>query len=119
MPIRLQSTVGPFDESFLEKIPKVEKAMLAHRLDPSLFVISKDQSTIGNARACGPVFRDYTVFVGDKHFTVTQASDVRFLEYFYEHCIAPAEKSPTPEHKLGRVIAKLVHWMDQPVFNER
>jgi hypothetical protein len=113
--IKLQSSVGAFDETFMEKLPLVEQAMVAHGLDPSDFVIAKDASLFTNARAFGATFRDYTVFVGDKHFTVTQPSDLRFLEYFHERCIAPDEAAPTPHHKLADVLDKLVHWMEQPV----
>jgi hypothetical protein len=115
MQIKLQSSVGAFDESFTQKLPLVEKAMIAHGLEPSSFVISKDASLFTNARAFGATFRDYTVFVSGKHFTVTQPSDIRFLEYFYERCIAPEEAAPTPHHKLESVLVKLVHWMEQPI----
>jgi hypothetical protein len=113
--IKLQTSVGEFDESFMRKIPLVEKAMIDHGLDPSIFVIAKDASLLTNARAFGATFRDYTVFVGDQHFTVTQPSDIRFLEYFYDRCIAPEEAAPTPHHKLASVLGKLVHWMEQPI----
>jgi hypothetical protein len=113
--IKLQSTVGGFDESFMQKLPLVEKAMIAHGLDPSQFVISKDLSLFTNTRPFGSTFRDYTVFVSGQDFTVTQPSDLRFLEYFYERCIAPEEQAPTPQHKLEHVLGRLVHWMEQPV----
>jgi hypothetical protein len=113
--IKLQSSVGAFDQTFMEKLPLVEQAMVAHGLDPSDFVIAKDASLFTNARAFGATFRDYTVFVGDRHFTVTQPSDIRFLEYFHERCIAPDDAAPTPHHKLADVLDKLVHWMEQPV----
>ena len=115
MQIKLQSSVGAFDESFMRKLPLVEQAMMAHGLDPSMFVISKDASLFTNARAFGATFRDYTVFVAGRHFTVTQPSDIRFLEYFLERCIAPDEAAPTPHHKLENVLGKLVHWMEQPI----
>jgi hypothetical protein len=115
MQIKLQSSVGAFDQTFMEKLPLVEQAMLAHGLDPSDFIISKDASLFTNARAFGATFRDYTVFVGDKHFTVTQPSDIRFLEYFHERCVAPDEAAPTPHRKLADVLDRLVHWMEQPI----
>jgi hypothetical protein len=115
MQIKLQSTIGGFDESFLQKLPLVEKAMIDHGLDPSQFVISKDLSLFTNAKPFGSTFRDYTVFVGDQHFTVTQPSDMRFLEYFYARCISPDEQAPTPQHKLEEVLGRLLHWMEQPI----
>src|ERR1700681_270077 len=99
----------------MEKLPLVEQAMVAHGLDPSDFVIAKDASLFTNARAFGATFRDYTVFVAGRHFTVTQPSDIRFLEYFYERCIAPEEAAPTPHHKLERVLGTLMNWREQPI----
>jgi hypothetical protein len=115
MQIKLQSSVGAFDESFMQKLPLVEEAMIAHGLDPADFVISKDVSLFTNSRVFGTPCRAYTVFAGGELFTVTQPSDVRFLEYFYERCIAPEEESPTPQHKMESVLGKLVHWMEQAI----
>lgn len=115
MQIKLQSSVGAFDESFMQKLPLVEQAMIAHGLDPADFVISKDASLFTNARIFGTTSRDYTVFAGGELFTITQPSDIRFLEYFYERCIAPEEEAPTPQRKLESVLGKLVNWMGQPV----
>ncbi len=114
MQIKLQSTAGAFDESFMQKLPLVEEAMVAHGLDPASFIISKN-SSVATMRAFGATFRDYTVFVDDQHFTVTQPSDMAFLEYFYQRCIAPDEQVPTPARKLENVLGRLVHWMEQPV----
>ncbi|HEY6259583.1 MAG TPA: hypothetical protein VIY51_27725 [Xanthobacteraceae bacterium] len=115
MQIKLQSSVDAFDESFMEKLPRLEEAMVAHGLDPAQFVIAKDASLFTNARPFGATLRDYTVFVGDQHFTVTQPSDLRFLEYFYERCIAPDDPAPTPQHKLDSLLERLTHWMEQPI----
>jgi hypothetical protein len=43
--ITLQSTVGGFSAEFMRKLPDVEQAMIAHGLEPSQFVISKDRAT--------------------------------------------------------------------------
>jgi hypothetical protein len=43
--ITLQSTVGGFPGEFLRKLPRREQAMIAHGLEPSQFVISKDRAT--------------------------------------------------------------------------
>jgi hypothetical protein len=42
--IRLQTTVTPFDDSFVEFLPVVEKAMIDHGLDPRDFIIAKDRT---------------------------------------------------------------------------
>jgi hypothetical protein len=112
--IKLQSTAGAFDASFLQKLPLVEEAMIAHGLEPSRFIIAKN-SSVATMRAFGATFRDYTVFVDGRHFTVTQPSDLAFLEYFHARCIAPDEQQPTPVRKLENVLDRLMQWMEQPV----
>ena len=114
MQIKLQSTVGAFDESLLAKLPLVEEAMVLHGLDPAQFIISKDSSA-ATMRAFGATFATTHVFVDGQHFTVTQSNDLTFLEYFHERCIAPDERVPTPERKLKNVLGRLVQWMEQPV----
>ena len=47
MEIRLRSTVGGFSPDFMRKLPELEKAMLAHGLEPSEFLISKDRASPG------------------------------------------------------------------------
>ena len=91
MAITLQSTVGGFSAEFMRKLPALEQAMIAHGLEPSQFVISKDRATPPLVPFIGPFFYDYTVFVGEESFTVTEPNDIGFLEYFYQRCIAEDE----------------------------
>ena len=64
---------------------------------------------------------DYTVFVNGRSFTVTQPSDMRFLEYFYELCIPRAHKSDphstphTAEQKIESLFARAAHWLNKPI----
>ena len=95
MSITLQSTVGGFSSEFMRRLPALEQAMIAHGLEPSQFVISKDRATPPSVPFIGPFFYDYTVFVGDDSFTVTEPNDIIFLEYFHERCVA--EDDATPE----------------------
>jgi hypothetical protein len=116
MQIKLQSTVGGFEAAFMRKLPLLEEAMIAHGLDPADFVISKDRAIPSSAiPLVGPFFYDYTVFVGDESFTVTEPNDTRFLEYFYQRIIAPEQEAPTPEHKRAGLISRLMQWMDQAI----
>ncbi len=86
MSITLQSTVGGFSAEFMRKVPALEQAMIAHGLEPAQFVISKDRATPPSVPFIGPFFYDYTVFVGDDSFTVTEPNDMVFFEYFYRRC---------------------------------
>ncbi len=94
--IKLQSSVGDFSPEFVERLPVLEKAMRDHGLDPSAFVIARKlaQSTFLPIafRPDGNLL-EYTVFVKDRSFMVTQPNDMRFLEYFYELCVPPEHKS--------------------------
>jgi hypothetical protein len=103
----------------MRRLPDLEQAMIAHGLEPANFVISKDWATPATAPFIGPFFYDYTVFVGDEHFTVTEPNDIKFLDYFYERCIAEGEVTPEQEQQLRRrrsgLISRLFRWMAQPI----
>src|SRR5271154_187748 len=100
MSIILQSTVDGFSGEFMRKLPLVEQAMIAHGLEPSLFVISKDRATPASVPFAGPFFFDYPVFFGDKHFTVTEPNDMRFLDYLYDRVNA-ADNTPAEPPRRG------------------
>jgi hypothetical protein len=113
--ITLQSTVGGFSAEFMRKLPLVEQAMIAHGLEPSQFVISKDRATPPTVPFIGPFFYDYTVFVGEENFTVTEPDDIKFLDYFYQRCIA-ADEVPQPRRKRRPgLINRFFRWMTQPI----
>ena len=114
MAITLQSTVGGFTAEFMRKLPDLEQAMVAHGLEPSQFVISKDRATPATVPIIGPFFYDYTVFFGDDHFTVTEPNDIRFLDYFYARIIAADEDLPA-EHERPGLISRLVRWMGETI----
>ena len=109
MAIILQSTVGGFSDEFMRKLPQVERAMVAHGLDPAQFVISKDRAA-PPIPFVGPFFYEYTVFVGDESFTVTEPNDVVFLDFFLKRCIAEDEvpRAPGP-------ITRFLRWMSRPI----
>lgn len=118
MPITLQSTINDgFSSEFVRRLPQLEQAMLAHGLEPSEFVISKDRATPPTMPFIGPFFYDYTVFVGEESFTVTEPNDTRFLEYFYRRCIAEDEATPEQQRRSRQsgVISRLFRWMAQPI----
>ena len=78
------------------------------------FVISKDRATPPTVPCIGPFFYDYTVFVGDENFTVTEPNDMTFLEYFYQRCIAADEPAPAAAPRR-RPDQPLFRWMAQPI----
>jgi hypothetical protein len=114
MSITLQSTVGGFSAAFMRRLPEVERAMIAHGLEPSQFVISKNRAT-PPMPFIGPFFYDYTVFVGEDHFTVTEPNDVRFLEYFYQRCVAEDDDTTALDTAPPGLISRIVRWMAQPI----
>jgi hypothetical protein len=113
--IGLQTTITPFDDSFVKFLPVVEKAMIAHGLDPRDFIIAKDNTQFNAYPGLRQRFHNYTVFVRGRSFTVTQPTDQAFLKYFYDRCVAPEEIAPSPEHKMQGIIGRLLHWLNQPV----
>ncbi|MDR3468556.1 MAG: hypothetical protein P4M07_21700 [Xanthobacteraceae bacterium] len=114
MGIMLQSSVGPFDESFLIRIPQLERMMMLQGLDPSRFVIAKDRSLSTNARPFGSRLWDYTVFVDGDHFTVTKPNDASFLGYFVARCLAPDDHAAMPPWP-GGLLSRVLRWMAQPI----
>ena len=116
MSITLQSTVGGFSPEFLRRLPGVEQAMIAHGLEPAQFVISKDRATPPSVPFIGPFFYDYTVFVGEESFTVTEPNDIVFLDYFYERCIAADEPAPSAQRtRPPGLINRIFRWMTQRI----
>jgi hypothetical protein len=116
--ITLQSTVGGFSSEFMRRLPDVEQAMVAHGLEPSQFVISKDWATPASTPlpALLPFFYNYTVFVGEENFTVTEPNDIRFLDYFYQRCIAEDATAPEPQPaRRASLIGRIFRWMEQPI----
>jgi hypothetical protein len=111
MPIRLQGTLA-FEPGFVKKLPKLEQAMVAQGLEPSSFVISKDFATPATMPIVGPFFYDYTVFVGDDYFTVTEPNDLRFLGYLIDRVLAP---EPEPLRKAKTLLARFTRFMALPI----
>ena len=118
MPVTLQSTInGGFTRDFVRKLPELEKAMLAHGLDPSEFVISKDRASPG-APWITPFFFQYTVFIGEENFSVTEPNDERFYEYLYGRVTAEEDYSDTAPEQPARepgLITRFFRWMEQPI----
>jgi hypothetical protein len=114
VPITLQGTAGGFSAGFMEQLPRVEQAMIAHGLDPNDFIISKDDAASANARPLGPFFHDYTVFVGDGSFTVTEPNDARFLDYFMDRILAPDDDAPA-QLRRDTLFSRLAKWMARPI----
>jgi hypothetical protein len=117
MAIKLQSTVGAFSPEFMRKLPELEKAMLAHGLEPEEFVISKDRASL-EAPWIQSFFFQYTVFIGEESFTVTEPNDKRFYEYLYARCIAEPEEDDVPSQQRPQrpgLISRFFRWMDQPI----
>jgi hypothetical protein len=112
--ITLQSTVGGFTPEFLRKLPMLEQAMIAHGLEPAQFVISKDRAAPPSIPWLGPFFYDYTVFIGEENFTVTEPNDMTFLDYFYKRCVAEDEPAPEERRRDGP-IRRFFRWMAAPI----
>lgn len=116
MSVILQGTVS-FDAAFVAQLPALESAMLAQGLKPSAFVISKDRATPATVPWIGPFFWDYTVFVDDDHFTVTEPNDLRFLQFLLDRIAADDSVAPelAPHFKWPQLLRRITSWMSQPI----
>ena len=115
MAITLQSTVGGFSPEFMRKLPQLEQAMVAHGLEPSEFVISKDRAS-PEGPWIGPFFYSYTVFFGGESFSVTEPNDLQFYDYIYDRCIAEGDEPPLEARpRRPGLISRLFRWMAQPI----
>jgi hypothetical protein len=92
----LQSTVGGFSAEFMRKLPRLEQVMIAHGLEPSDFVISKDRATPAAVPFIGPFFCEYSVFVGEESFTVTEPTSHSWI-------ISTGAASPRRIHRRCRL----------------
>ena len=126
--IKLQSSYGDFDPAFVQQLPALEKAMIDQGLQPSDFVIAKDEARgprLPIAYRPGGTPPEYTVFVKGRSFTVTQPDDLSFLTYFYRLCVPAHEKKDAPhsvahalhseEKKLEALNGRLERWLDKPI----
>ncbi len=115
MAITLQSTVGGFSAEFMRKLPALEQAMVAHGLEPQEFVISKDRASPG-APWIVPFFYQYTVFIGEESFSVTEPNDIGFYDYLYNRCIAEDDDVPLAQRpRRPGLITRFFRWMAQPI----
>jgi hypothetical protein len=113
MSIILQSTVDGFSAAFMRALPRLESTMIAHGLEPSDFVISKDRSS--SVPFFGK-FYEYTVFFGEEKFTVTEPNDIRFLDYFCKRCVAADDAEPaSPPSPHNDMVHRFLNWMAQPI----
>jgi hypothetical protein len=59
------------------------------------------------------------VFVGEENFTVTEPNDIKFLDYFYQRCVAEDEPAQVQEQERRKrrpgLINCIFRWMAQPV----
>jgi hypothetical protein len=87
-------------------------------LDPSAFIIAKNAPQYPV-----PYFTpgmssnhyDYTIFFAGRYFTVSYSSDLSFLEYFYQLCLAPDEPG---KPKTG-ILFRIEKWLKgKPDFLE-
>lgn len=115
MAIRLLSTTGGFSREFMRKLPALEKAMLAHGLEPEEFLISKDRASPG-APWITPFFYQYTVFVGDENFALTEPTDERFYDYLYKRVTAEDDDVAREQRpRRPGLITRFFRWMERPI----
>jgi hypothetical protein len=91
-----------FEASFRERLPAVEKIMIANGLDPALFKITKGRNRSGSSYYGTGRYYDYEVNTGEDKFVVSFATDAGFLEYFLNACT----ESDNSDNKGGADVAR-------------
>jgi hypothetical protein len=128
MRIKLQSTAGDFDKSFVAALRSFEAVMTAKGLDPSVYVISKDRPQFTSlpffVRPGGDGYT-YTVFIKGESFSVTKANDLAFLGYFEQLCAAAIfgramarAQGRTVWRHIKHVFARIGAWFDAPLYDK-
>jgi hypothetical protein len=124
--IKLQSSVGDFDASFIKELHRFEPILQARGLNPADYIISKNRVQFTEL----PFFMrpsrngyNYTVFIDDECFTVTKANDMAFLGYFEQLCAAAiAEEMQAPAsswwEKMRAPFRRIKAWFEAPLFDE-
>ncbi|RJF64412.1 hypothetical protein D4Q52_25315 [Rhodopseudomonas palustris] len=112
MSISLQGTVA-FEPEFVGNLNLLTRTMIAHGLDPDVFVISKDIASAPTLPFVGPMLYDYIVVSGGDEFVVTETCDQLFLEHFLHHIGDVADEAPPPV--APGMFARLSRWMSPAV----
>ena len=101
MAITLQSTVGGFSPEFMRKLPSSRTRCSRMGWSHREFVISKDRAS-PDVPWIGPFFYQYTVFIGEENFTVTEPNDISSTNIF------TSAASPRPRRCIRRSNARAV-----------
>jgi hypothetical protein len=122
----LQTSVGPFDESFVKELRRFEGVMLANGLDPAAYIIAKDRVQFTSlpffVRPGGDGY-NYTVFIEGESFSVTKANDMAFLGYFEQLCAGALQNGALYRRRsllsrLARLAARARRWLDAPLYRK-
>ena len=118
MAIILQSSVGGFSAEFMREVADARKGDDRARAG-ALAIRDLEGLRLAGRRVhvLRPFFYDYTVFIGGEHFTLTEPNDIRFLDYFYQRCIADGRDARPNRIASARagLISRIFRWMAQPI----
>jgi hypothetical protein len=124
MHIKLQTSVGDFDESFVAELRRFEIVMQANGLDPSAYIIAKDRVQFTSlpffVRPGGDGF-NYTVFIDGQSFTVTKPDDMAFLGTFEQLCAGALFDDPRGRPRsmwtdFALSFRRLRRWLNAPIY---
>ncbi|MBR1221866.1 hypothetical protein JQ557_27955 [Bradyrhizobium sp. U87765 SZCCT0131] len=107
MPIMLRSTVGPFDDSFIQRVARIERSLIGHGVAPSQFTILKDRAL------AAPPSWDYTLLRGDDACRLTLPDDLAFMNHIDVCCRALDDAPATVFESDGdHLAARLMEWIE-------
>jgi hypothetical protein len=113
--IILQSTVGGFSAEFMRKLPQLEQAMIAHGLEPSQFVISKDRATPGDGAVDRAVLLRLHGVRRRREFHRHRAGRNQVPGFFLPRCIAQDDAASVPQRGRSGLISRIFRWMTRPI----
>ncbi|MGO4712254.1 hypothetical protein [Bradyrhizobium sp. 2TAF24] len=108
MPIMLRSSVGPFDDTFIQRLARIERSLIAHGVSPSQFTIVKDRAL------ADPPNWDYTISRGDQSCRLTLPDDFTLMNHVDACCRALDDEPATAARDADSdtVVTQLMEWME-------
>ncbi|MEW6641708.1 MAG: hypothetical protein AB1586_14480 [Pseudomonadota bacterium] len=108
MPIMLRSSTTPFDDTFIQRLARIERSLIAHGVAPSQFTILKDRAL------AAPPNWDYTISRGELSCRLTLPDDFTFMNHVDACCRALDDEPATaaPDADSDTVVTRLMEWIE-------
>ena len=107
MPIMLRSSATPFADTFIQRLARIERSLIAHGVAPSQFTILKDRAL------ADPPNWDYTIIRGEQSCRLTLPDDLTFMNHVDACCrVLDDEPATAFETDGDTVVTRLLEWIE-------